>query len=63
MPKIIVRYSTSGQLQLECEGYTGDACLATLEKIFQALGRPTTLTPKPEFYLTPSATNTQTQNS
>lgn len=58
MPKRVkVSVDKRGKIHIEMEGFQGNACLTTLDKILKALGKATSLTPTSEFYNT--STDTQ----
>ncbi len=52
MEKVIVRAAPTGKVEIEADGFKGEACTEATKNLIKAVGPPTDDKPKPERYET-----------
>jgi len=50
---IKIQVLRDGSIKIEANGYSGEGCLTTINKLLEGIGTTTSAEPKPEFYLLP----------
>lgn len=52
MEKIVIRASKGGKVEIEADGFKGDACVEATKNFIKAIGTPSSDKPKPERFET-----------